>query len=82
MKTKDEVFRKFQEFKSLVKNQIGKKISVLRFDNGGKYTLKEFNTFCREARIKKELTVPYNSQHNGVAERKNGSIVESKIYDP
>jgi hypothetical protein len=50
MKTKDEVFEKFQEFKALVENQTGKKIKVLRSDNGGEYISKEFDTFCREAR--------------------------------
>jgi hypothetical protein len=40
-------------------------------------TSKELKDFCREARIKKELTTPYNPQQNGVAERKNRSIVEA-----
>ena len=31
----------------------------------------------REAGIKRELTVPYNPQQNGVAERKNKTIVEA-----
>jgi hypothetical protein len=55
MKTKDEVFNKFQEFKALVENQTGKKIKVLRSDNGGEYTSKDFDAFCREAGIKREL---------------------------
>lgn len=38
---------------------------------------KEFEGFCKEAGIKRELTVPYNPQRNGVAERKNRSIVET-----
>jgi transposase InsO family protein len=50
---------------------------VLRLDNGGEYTSKEFDSFCRDARIKRELIVPYNPQHNGVAERKNRSIIET-----
>jgi transposase InsO family protein len=62
LKTKDEVFSRFQEFKALVENQIGKRIKVLRSDNGGEYTSKEFEGFCKEARIKRELIVPYNPQ--------------------
>jgi len=35
MKTKDQVFKRFQEFKALMENQMGKKIEVLRKNNGG-----------------------------------------------
>ena len=42
LKTKDEVFSKFQEFKALVEIQIGKKIKVLRSKNGGEYTSNGF----------------------------------------
>jgi hypothetical protein len=34
LKTKDEVFSRFQEFKALVENQTEKKIKVLRLGNG------------------------------------------------
>jgi transposase InsO family protein len=61
----------FMEFKALVENQIGKNIKVLRSDNGGEYTSKEFEGFCKEVGIKRELIVSYNPQHNGVAEWKN-----------
>ena len=40
-------------------------------DNGGEYMSKELIAFCKEARIKRELIVPYNPEQNGVAERKN-----------
>jgi transposase InsO family protein len=60
MKTKDEVFSRFQEFKYLMENQTCRKMKALRSDNGGKYTSKEFDSFCREASIKSELIVPYN----------------------
>jgi hypothetical protein len=75
LKTKDEVFGRFQEFRALVENQTRRKIQVLRSDNGGEYTSKEFEDYCTEARIKKELIVPYNPQRNGVAERKNRTVV-------
>ena len=44
--------------------------------NGGEYTSKEFESFCKEEGIKRELTTPYNPQQNGVAERKNRTIME------
>jgi transposase InsO family protein len=49
LKAKDEVFNKFQEFKALVENLSGRKIKILRSDNGGEYTSNEFKDFCREA---------------------------------
>ena len=62
LKAKDEVFDKFQEFRALVENQTGRKIQVLRSDNRGEYTSKEFVDYCATTRIKKELSVPNNPQ--------------------
>ena len=42
-----EVLLWFQEFKALLENQTGKKIKVLRSDNGGEYTSHAFDEFCR-----------------------------------
>jgi transposase InsO family protein len=75
MKTKDEAFSRFQEFRAQIENQIGEKIKVLRSDNGGEYTSNDFKDFCKKAGIKRELVVSYNPQQNGVAERKNRSII-------
>jgi hypothetical protein len=77
LKTKDEVFNKFQEFKAEIENLTNKKIKTLRIDNGGEYTSKEFVAFCKSAGIRRELIVPHNPQQNGVAERKNRSIEET-----
>jgi transposase InsO family protein len=76
LKSKDEVLEKFKEFKALVENLPERKIKILRSDNGGEYTSNEFGSFCRDAGIKRELTTPYNPQQNGVAERKNRTIME------
>jgi hypothetical protein len=60
-----------------VENQTWKKIKVLRLDNEGEYTSNDFINYCKEERIKRELTVPFNPQQNGVADRKNHTIVEA-----
>jgi transposase InsO family protein len=60
LKAKSEVFRRFQEFKALVENQIGKKIKVLRSDNGGEYASTEFVDFYTQAGIRRQMTLPYN----------------------
>ena len=77
MKNKSEVFRKFKEFKALIENHSERRIKTLRSYNGGEYTSKKIESFCKEARIKRELTTPYNPQQNGVVERKNRTIMEA-----
>ena len=64
-------------FEYYVGNQSERRIETLRTDNGGEYTSKEFEAFCKDAGIKRELTTPYNPQQNGVAERKNKIIMEA-----
>eukprot|EP00253_Pinus_taeda_P025599 PITA_25599 len=77
LKKKDEIFSWFRAFKALVENQTGKKIKILRTNNGTKYESNEFNDYCREARIKRETTTTYTPEKNGVVERKNRSIIEA-----
>ena len=64
LKSKDEVFGKFKEFKSLVENISERKIKTSRLDNGGEFTSNEFEDFCKYVRIKRELITPYNPPHN------------------
>ena len=77
LKSKDEVLQKIKEFKVLIENHSEKKIKTLRLDNGGEFTSGEFNDFCKRSGIKRELSTPYNPQQNGVAERKNRTIMEA-----
>jgi transposase InsO family protein len=51
LKSKDEVFGKFKEFKSLIENIFERKIKILMSNNGGEYTSKEFGSFCRDVWI-------------------------------
>lgn len=84
MKTKDEVFSCFQEFKALVENMTRRKEKVLHTYNGGEYTNKVFMGFCAKEGIRREWTTPYNPPQNMIAERKNKMIVEAAkamLYD-
>ncbi|MCH80296.1 retrovirus-related pol polyprotein from transposon tnt 1-94 [Trifolium medium] len=74
IQTKDEVFDEFKRFKALVENQSSKRI--LRTDGGGEYTSKKFESFCVENGIEHEVTAPYTPQHNGLAERRNMTILD------
>ena len=77
LKGKDIVFGKVKEVKALIKNHSERRIKTLKIDNGGEYASKYFEAFCKEAGIKRELTTPYNPQQNGVAKRKNRTIMEA-----
>ena len=77
MKAKSETFYKFQEFKALVEDQTSRHIRALRSDNGGYFESNAFNEFCSDVGICRQLTVPYNPQQNGVAERKNRILCEA-----
>ena len=52
-KESKEVVCRFKEFKVHIENLSGKKIKVLRLDNGGEYTSIDFNNFCKEAGIER-----------------------------
>ncbi|KAL3677349.1 hypothetical protein R1sor_027297 [Riccia sorocarpa] len=75
LKTKGEVFQTFVNFKTLMENQTGSKIKVLRTDRGGEYLSRAFKAFCERAGIHRQLTVAYSPQQNGVSERKNRTIL-------
>ncbi len=76
LKSKDQVFQKFMEWKALVENSSGRKLKTLRTDNGGEYTSREFTAYLKKEGVRHEFTVPKTPQQNGVAERMNRTLVE------
>jgi hypothetical protein len=76
LRKKSEVFQHLKDFKALVETQSGKKIKVLRTDNGGEYVNHEIQNICHEAGIQLQHMVPYTPQQNRVVERKNRSLKE------
>ena len=75
LKQKLEAFVAFKNFKALVEKESGYEIKSLRSDRGGEFISKEFNDFCESHRIRRPLMVPRSQQQNGVAERKNKTIL-------
>ena len=85
IKNKGEVLAKFKDYITYVENQGGDntKVKVLRTDNGGEYTSKDFVKYCAEKGISHQFTNPYCPEQNGVAERLNRTIIKaarSMIY--
>ena len=77
LKKKDKVFKYFQECKALVERSSGKKLSILRTDNGGEYVSTKFEDYLKSEGIHHERTVPKTPEQNGVAERMNRTLVET-----
>ncbi|KAH9684220.1 hypothetical protein KPL71_027928 [Citrus sinensis] len=76
MRAKDEVLEIFVKWKKLVETQTGRKIKVIRFDNGGEYTFDPFLQVCQNEGIKRHFTVRHTPQQNGVAKRMNRTLLE------
>lgn len=73
---KSDVLDAFKNYKTYVEKFTEKKIKNLQSDNGREYVNKEFDDFLRSEGIRRRLTAPYTPQQNGIAERKNRTLVE------
>ncbi|KAH9726106.1 hypothetical protein KPL70_008133 [Citrus sinensis] len=71
--SKDQVLEKFKTYKNEVENFCDTKIKCLRSDKGGEYA---FSDFCESVGIVHETSTAYTPQQNGVAERKNRTLIE------
>ena len=58
-----------------MEKESGVSVCCLRTDRGGEFCSKEFDEFCRTHGIKRQLTASYTPQQNGVAERRNQTIM-------
>jgi len=76
LKNKLEAFQKFIEWHTLIGNQLGTKLKVLRTDNGLEFVSEQFNEFCRKVGIKRHKIVSHTPQQNGLAERMHKTILE------
>jgi hypothetical protein len=76
LKSKDEVFDKFVEFKANVETQTGEKIKTLKTDFGTEYVNKRMFDYLKANGINLRLGAPYSPELQGVAERVNRSICE------
>ncbi|GJV95545.1 putative ribonuclease H-like domain-containing protein [Tanacetum coccineum] len=75
--TKDETSGILKSLITRVENLIDHKVKVIRCDNGTEFKNKEMNQFCERKSIKREFSVATTPQQNGVAERKNRTLIEA-----
>ncbi|GJU51276.1 putative ribonuclease H-like domain-containing protein, partial [Tanacetum coccineum] len=60
-----------------IKNLIDLRVKVIRRDNETEFKNKGMNQFCEMKGIKREFSVARTLQQNGVAERKNRTLIEA-----
>jgi hypothetical protein len=61
----------------MVEKQTSHRLACIRSDRGGEYTSTAFIQYCMEKGIRRQLTAGYSPHQNGIAERKNRSILET-----
>ncbi|GJR28732.1 putative ribonuclease H-like domain-containing protein [Tanacetum coccineum] len=75
--TKDETSGILKTFITEIENQLDHKVKVIRSDNVTKFKNSIMNQFCEMKGIKREFSVARTPQQNGVAERKNRTLIEA-----
>ena len=62
LKSKDEIFAHFRQWKAMVETQTERKVKYLRSNNGNEFRSGEFEKYCRDAGI--IHTTPQLALHN------------------
>nr|GEZ69694.1 putative ribonuclease H-like domain-containing protein [Tanacetum cinerariifolium] len=75
--TKDVTSLILKNFITGLENQLSIKVKVTRSDNGTEFKNHDLNQFCGMKGIKREFSVPRTPQQNGIAERKNRTLIEA-----
>ena len=76
LKHKSEVFDVFVKFYNMILTQFHAKPKILRSDNGGEYISVAMKQFFLEHGLIHQTSCPDTPQQNGVAERKNRTLLE------
>ncbi|GJY91519.1 putative ribonuclease H-like domain-containing protein [Tanacetum coccineum] len=76
--TNDETSGILKTFITEIENQLDHKVKVIRCDNGTEFKNSIMNQFCEMKGIKREFSVARTPQQNGVAERKNRTLISGR----
>jgi transposase InsO family protein len=74
---KDETAGLLKRFIILIENQLTKKVKAIRSDNGTEFKNNVMDTFCAEKGIDHQYSAARTPQQNGVAERRNRTLIEA-----
>ncbi|KAJ9555302.1 hypothetical protein OSB04_009916 [Centaurea solstitialis] len=77
LRTKDETSGLIKPFVKRVENQVNLRVKVIRSDNGTEFKNADLNSFCEEKGIERQFSAPRTPQQNGVAGRRNRTLIEA-----
>ncbi|GJS65668.1 putative ribonuclease H-like domain-containing protein [Tanacetum coccineum] len=77
LRTKDETSGILKDFIRKIENQLNQKVKTIRCDNGTEFKNRNIIELCGSKGIKKEYSNAKTPQQNGVAERKNKTLIEA-----
>ncbi|GJW99812.1 putative ribonuclease H-like domain-containing protein [Tanacetum coccineum] len=77
LQSKDETSRILRNFITEIENLKDLKLKIIRCDNGGEFRNREMDEFCSRKCIKREFSNARTPQQNGVAERRNWTLIEA-----
>ncbi|KAJ9560934.1 hypothetical protein OSB04_006094 [Centaurea solstitialis] len=77
LRTKDETSGLIKSFVKRVENQANLRVKVIRSDNGTEFKNADLNSFCEDKGIERQFSAPRTPQQNGVAERRNRTLIEA-----
>nr|GEW22535.1 putative ribonuclease H-like domain-containing protein [Tanacetum cinerariifolium] len=75
--TKDETSLILKTFITGIENQLSLKVKIIRSDNGTEFKNQDLNQLCGMKGIKREFSVARTPQQNGIAKRKNRTLIEA-----
>nr|GEW24998.1 hypothetical protein [Tanacetum cinerariifolium] len=75
--TKDETSPIIKTFITGIENQLSLKVKIIRCDNGTEFKNQDLNQFYGIKGIKSEFKVARTLQQNGIAKRKNKTLIEA-----
>ncbi|GKE08532.1 retrovirus-related pol polyprotein from transposon TNT 1-94, partial [Tanacetum coccineum] len=75
--SKDETSGILKSFITEIENLVDKKVKIIRCDNGTEFKNKVMSEFCEKKGIKMEFSVARTPQQNGVAKRRNRTLIEA-----
>ncbi|GJW21900.1 putative ribonuclease H-like domain-containing protein [Tanacetum coccineum] len=75
--TKDETSGILKSFITGIENLVDHKVKVIRCDNRTEFKNREMNQFCEKNGILRQFSVARTPQQNGVAERRNRTLIEA-----